>query len=114
MRKGKNKAADNHGVTHTSDDVLTDLGINLSDADRLKLHIAMAINSTIQEQELTQVEAARILKIDQPKVSAILKGRLDGFSEDRLMGFLFTLGRDMEVHFPERRSSERGQLRVRA
>lgn len=114
MRQRKSKVDENHGVTHTSDDVFADLGIHLSDADRLKLHIAMAINSAIQKRKLTQVEAAKILKIDQPKVSAILRGRLDGFSEDRLMGFLFALGRDMEVRFPERRSSERGQLRVRA
>jgi predicted XRE-type DNA-binding protein len=114
MRKEKREAADDHSVTHTSYDVFVDLGIKLSDADRLKLHIAMAINSAIQKRKLTQVEAAKILKIDQPKVSAILRGRLDGFSEDRLMGFLFTLGRDMEVRFPERQSSERGQLKVRA
>src|ERR1700741_4047990 len=99
MRKEKNSSGDNHGVTHTSDDVFADLGIHLSDADRLKLHIAMAINSAIQKRKLTQVKEAKILKIDQPKVSAILRGRLDGFSEDRLMGFLFTLGRDMEVRF---------------
>ena len=117
MRKGKNwagtRGGKSHGVTHTSDDVLADLGIKLSEADRLKLGIAFAINRAIQKRKLTQVKAAKIIGLDQPKVSLILRGRLDGFSEGRLMEALFSLGRDMEVRFPERKGSERGELMLR-
>ena len=46
---------------------------------------------------MTQVKAAELLNIDQPKVSALKRGRLDGFSTDRLFRFLNALGRDVEI-----------------
>jgi predicted XRE-type DNA-binding protein len=79
-----------------------------------KLHIAMAINRTMQKRKMTQMQAARITGLDQPKISKILRGRLSGFSEGRLMDALFTLGRDIEVRFPDRAHQKRGELRVRA
>ena len=55
------------------------------------------IYDIIEEQALTQVEAAKVLGIDQPKVSALKNGRLGGYSIERLFSFLRKLDRDIEI-----------------
>jgi predicted XRE-type DNA-binding protein len=51
--------------------------------------------------------------IDQPKVSALLNGRLANFSTDRLMRLLTALGQDVEIVVKERASNlEKGQISV--
>ena len=55
------------------------------------------IADAIAERKLTQAQAADILGIDQPKVSALVRGKLEGFSIDRLLRFLNALGRDVEI-----------------
>ena len=58
---------------------------------------------------LTQAAAAELLNIDQPKVSALVRGRLAGFSLDRLVRFLVLLGSDVEIVVkPRRRATARG------
>jgi predicted XRE-type DNA-binding protein len=46
---------------------------------------------------LTQAATAKILGIRQPKVSELLRGRLDGFSTDRLVRFITLLGYDVQI-----------------
>ena len=72
-------------ITPSSGNVFADLG--LPDADDLmaKANLALHIRSTIAARKLTQVQAAQLMGLDQPKVSSIINGRLDGFSTDRLM-----------------------------
>lgn len=79
-------------VTPSSGNVFADLG--LSDADQLlaKADLAIEITRIIEERGLTQVEAAELMGVDQPKVSALVRGRLDGFSMERLYRFLNALG----------------------
>lgn len=100
-------------ITRSSGNVFADLG--LPDADQLlaKADLALEITEIIEERSLTQAEAAEIMGVDQPKVSALVRGRLDGFSMERLCRFLNTLGRDVEIIVrPTPRSRERPSLRV--
>ena len=60
-------------------------------------------SETIRARRLTQTRAAHILKIDQPKISRLLRGQLSGFSTERLMHFLTLLGRDIEITVKARR-----------
>jgi hypothetical protein len=54
-----------------------------------------------------------VLGIDQPKVSALLRGALRGFSVERLTRFLNALGQDVEIVLrPKPRSERRGRTRV--
>ena len=53
--------------------------------------------SILAERKLTQARAAAVLGMDQPKVSALVRGKLDGFSTDRLFRFLNVLGQDVEI-----------------
>ena len=84
-------------VINSSGNVFKDIGLNLSDEDMLKVQIARAINNTIERRGLTQTEAAKIIKTDQAKVSALLRGRLETFSVARLFKYLVALGRDIDI-----------------
>jgi predicted XRE-type DNA-binding protein len=51
----------------------------------------------IEQRGLTQVEAAEVLGTTQPKVSDLLRGRLSGFSMERLIRYLNALNRDVQI-----------------
>ncbi len=51
----------------------------------------------VERRGLTQAEVAAALEINQPKVSALLHYKLEGFSVERLMRFLLALGQDVEI-----------------
>jgi predicted XRE-type DNA-binding protein len=89
----------------------------LLDADELhaKAQIAYLIGGILEERKLTQKAAARLLGIDQPKVSELLHGKLEGWSSDRLFRFLNALGRDVEIVIkPVRKRSGLPGIRVLA
>ena len=100
-------------VVEGSGNVFADVGLPNPEERLAKAGLAMRIASAIRERRLTQARAARILKIDQPKVSRLLRGRLSGFSTERLMHFLMLLGRDVEIIVKVApRSRRQGRLRV--
>jgi predicted XRE-type DNA-binding protein len=96
--------------TPSSGNVFADLG--LPDAEDLlaKANLALHIRRTIEARKLTQVQAARILGLDQPKVSAIINGRLDGYSTERLMRFLNDLGCDVQISVSAPHPKSRGHV----
>ena len=97
-------------TTRSSGNVFADLG--LPDADDLlaKANLALHIRRAIETRKLTQLQAARLLGIDQPKVSSIINGRLEGFSTDRLLRFLNDLGCDVQIAVSAPHPKSRGQL----
>jgi predicted XRE-type DNA-binding protein len=80
-----------------SGNVFADLKLENSDELLLKAEIARKISGIIAAENMTQTEAAQMLGIDQPKVSALVNGKLSGFSTNRLFRFLNALGRDVEI-----------------
>jgi predicted XRE-type DNA-binding protein len=62
-----------------------------------KAELARRICQLVSERGPTQVEAARVLGLDQPKVSALMRGKLKGFSVGRLFRCLNALGQDIEI-----------------
>jgi len=60
---------------------------------------------------MTQVEAAAVLEIDQAKVSNITRGRIAGFSVERLMKFVAALGWDIDIEMRPS-GNARGRVRV--
>ena len=80
-----------------SGNIYADLGFDEPELEQAKAKLARGIAAIIKERRLTQVRAAEILGIDQPKVSALLRGRLGGFSTDRLLRFLTRLDQDIEI-----------------
>lgn len=77
--------------------VYADLGFADAGEMLAKARIVAQISRIIQARKLTQVQAAGLLGIDQPKVSALLRGQFKGYSQERLIGFLTKLGMDVEI-----------------
>jgi predicted XRE-type DNA-binding protein len=84
-------------VIESSGNVFADLGLKDAETLMAKSVLAIHIKRIIKSRRLTQAQAAEILGLDQPKISAITSGRLDGFSTDRLMRFLNELGCDVKI-----------------
>jgi predicted XRE-type DNA-binding protein len=102
-------------VTPSSGNVFADLGLKNPDEMLAKAELAVRITTAMKARKLTQLAAAEILGIDQPKVSKLVRGELYGFSSDQLFRFLNALGQDVEITV-KRASSRRakGKLTVRA
>lgn len=97
----------------SSGNVFADIGLPKPEERLAKADLALRIAAAIHGRRLTQSRAARVLKIDQPKVSRLLRGQLSGFSTEKLMRFLTLLGRDVEIVVkPASGSRRQGRLRV--
>jgi len=91
--------------------VFADLGLSDAEERQTKLRLAMEVNEIIKARRLKQAEAGVVLGLPQPKVSQLVNYRLDGFSVERLMGFLTRLDRDVEIVIrPRREPHTDGQL----
>jgi predicted XRE-type DNA-binding protein len=99
-------------VHRSSGNVFADLNIPNPDEYLAKSELAVEIFKIIKRRRLTQAAAGEILGINQPKVSALLNGRLDGFSTDRLFRFLNALGCDVRITVSPPRPRTRGKVRV--
>ena len=100
-------------VTPSSGNVFADLGLGEPEEERTKTQLASHIRQVIKRRRLTQVAAASLMGIDQPKVSALLNGRLANFSSERLMRLLTALGQDVEILVKAKpRHRGRGRIRV--
>lgn len=84
-------------VEASSGNVFADLGFPNPEEALLKADLAIRILHLVRERRLTQKRAAALLGIDQPKVSHLLRGRLAGFSTERLLRFVNALGQDVEI-----------------
>ncbi|MGA2877370.1 MAG: helix-turn-helix transcriptional regulator [Bryobacteraceae bacterium] len=103
----------NREFTPGSGNVFADLNLPQADDLLAKAELAAKIIAEIQRRRLTQSQAAAVLGIDQPKVSALKQGKLSGFSIERLMRFLLVLGRDIEITVKGRTKSRSvARLRV--
>jgi len=96
----------------SSGNVFADLGIPNADEYLAKAHLAVLILKTVRRRRLTQAAAGKVLGISQPKVSALLNGRLDGFSTDRLFRFLNKLGCDVRITVSPPRAKKLGRVQV--
>jgi predicted XRE-type DNA-binding protein len=103
----------NREFTPSSGNVFADLNLPHADDLLAKAELAAKIIAEIQRRRLTQNQAAEVLGIDQPKVSALKQGKLSGFSIERLIRFLLILGRDIEITVKSKpRSRTSARLRV--
>ena len=100
-------------VTESSGNVFADMGVPEPEQALAKAKLAAKIAAAIDEEQLTQTEAAERLGTDQAKVSAIIRGRLDQFSTERLLQYAQMIGYDVEIRFT-RRHAGAGRLRIGA
>jgi predicted XRE-type DNA-binding protein len=103
--------------TRSSGNVFEDLRVDEPAEALAKSELAALIARALRARGLTQTAAAKLLGIDQPKVSELMRGRLTRFSTERLITFLTRLGRDVEIVVREAVSADArgtGRVRVRA
>lgn len=84
-------------ITKSSGNIFADIGIKDPEKYLAKAELARKINAVIDEHGLKQVDAAKLLEIDQPKISALSCGRLDDFSLERLISFLNKLDCNVKI-----------------
>jgi predicted XRE-type DNA-binding protein len=84
-------------IDRGSGNVFADLGIPNPDLALAKAELVRHIRGLIAERKLTRTKAADLLGLDQPKVSALVRGRVDGYTLDRLFRFLIALGQRVEI-----------------
>jgi predicted XRE-type DNA-binding protein len=81
----------------STDNVLADLGFQDAEELTAKAILAKKINHIVASRDLTQSDAAKLLGIAQPKISAIRNYKLRGISLERLMQALTALGQHVEI-----------------
>jgi predicted XRE-type DNA-binding protein len=94
-------------VTKGSGNVFRDLGLADADVLQAKADLVFKISAIIEKRGLNQNDAARILDVSQPKISALLRGHLDGFSLERIMRFLAALDQKVEINVRPKSRRER-------
>jgi predicted XRE-type DNA-binding protein len=97
-----------------SGDVFKDLGLKNPEELLAKAKLAARIVEILEERKLNQTQAAKVLGVDQPKISLIYRGRLDNFSVERLMRFLTALHRDVRIVIGDKPRRARGRVIVEA
>jgi predicted XRE-type DNA-binding protein len=93
VRKRKSKLP----VTPSSGNVFADMGLPEPEEELTKAQLASHIRRIVKQRRLAQTAAAALMETDQPKVSALLNGRLENLSGQRLMRLLTALGQDVEI-----------------
>jgi len=84
-------------VTRGSGNVFADLGLPNPEQRLVKAGLVLQVHNVIEARGLTQMEVASITGVAQPKISELMRGRSQGFSTDRLLRILNTLGQDVEI-----------------
>ena len=84
-------------VTPSSGNVYADLGYENPEEMLLKAQLVRLLSQAIKAKGLNQYQAAEVLGIDQPKVSALVRGQFRGYSLERLFRFLNAFDLDVEV-----------------
>jgi predicted XRE-type DNA-binding protein len=98
-------------IHRSRSNVFADLGLADADLRLAKAHLARIIGAVILDRQLTQTEAARLMRLEQPDVSDVVRGRLARFSLERLERGLQGLDMDITV-LVQPRSARRARARL--
>lgn len=101
----------------TTDNIFADLGLDNSDEMLTRSDLMSEVVSLIRKSGLSQKEIAKILEISIPKVSALMTGKINDFSNNTLVHYLTLLGCNVEIRvLPQYRVSgsiKRGAVKVK-
>jgi predicted XRE-type DNA-binding protein len=86
-------------ITPSSGNVFADLGFGAEEAEHLRVRSTLMaeVRKLIEERKLTQGEAAQLMGVTQPRISDLVRGKIDLFSIDALVGMLARAGVHVEV-----------------
>ena len=93
-------------VRRSSGNVFRDLGFSKSEAENLKIRtdLMIRLSKLIDSRRLTQAEAARLFGVTQPRISDLVRGKIDRFSIDTLVAMLGHAG--VRIHIVVGRRSK--------
>ncbi len=97
--------------TRSSGNVFADMGRPNADEQLAKAQIAAQIARAISERNMTQAEMATMLGVTQPQVSALMRGRWESVSLDKLFRLLKALDTDISITLTPKRA-DRAQISV--
>ena len=88
-------------IERSSGNVFRDLGFGPKEAEslRLRAELMVELKRLIQARKLTQSSAAKLFGVTQPRVSDLVRGRIDLFSIEALVNMLARAGRKVELRF---------------
>jgi predicted XRE-type DNA-binding protein len=92
-------------VRKSSGNVFRDLGFPREEAEHLKIRsdLMIRLSRLIESRGLTQAQAARLLGVSQPRISDLVRGKIDRFSVDSLIEMLGRTGARIAVVVKTRR-----------
>ncbi len=106
--------SDKTNIERSSGNVFADIGLPNADEHLAKANIALTIAETIRVRGLTQKEAGKILQLPQPKVSDLVRGKLDKFTTDRLLRYATKLNYNVIITLqPKRKRQQEATIRVK-
>jgi predicted XRE-type DNA-binding protein len=86
-----------NGIEKSSGNIFADIGFTNDQEMLVKANLALKISEIITQRRLTQMEAALVLGMPQPKLSKLLRGQFHGVSETKMLEYLNKLGRDIQI-----------------
>jgi predicted XRE-type DNA-binding protein len=88
-------------IIPSSGNVFRDLGFGEEEAEHLRIRstLMIAVRRLIEDRGLTQAEAAKLLGVTQPRMSNLVRGRIDLFSIDALVDMLARAGVHVDIVF---------------
>ena len=83
----------------TTDNIFEDIGFDKQEAANMKVRVELVleIRENIRKKSLKQKDAAVLLGINQPEVSALMNGHIFKFSIDTLVNLLARVGRELKI-----------------
>lgn len=109
----KDNMTDETNIERSSGNVFADISLPNPDEHLAKANIALTIAEIIRARGLTQEEAGKILRLSQPKVSDLVRGKLDKFTTDRLLRYATKLNYNVIITLqPNPKKQEEATIRV--
>ena len=95
-------------IEHTvsAGNVYEDLGYEDSAGMKMKAKAVRMLAMTIADSGMTQSDVAKILGIDQPKISRILRGQFRGLSLEKIIGYIMAFGNDVDITVTEKQDGK--------
>jgi predicted XRE-type DNA-binding protein len=106
------KMSDNEELVTVSGNVFADLGLPNPEERKFKSELAIIIEMVIDNLGITQTEAATRMSMKQSDVSNIVRGRLKGYTVDRLLRALVSLGQNIELSIMPNQADEPAKINI--
>jgi predicted XRE-type DNA-binding protein len=97
--KGTNRRSSRPAIRRSSGNVFADLGFDRDEAEHLRIRSALmaTIRQVINDRDMKQAEAAELFGVTQPRISDLVRGKIDLFSIDTLVEMLSRAGIRVEL-----------------